>query len=148
MSIDKYLGNDWVDFFNMPRDFSWHLSNTANVDMYEKEGHLYLNVPVPGMSNEEIKVRLEEREGKRYVHIVAKKEEEKKSGKKEGEVWYHKASYDREYRIALPKNVDLQKPQEASCKNGSLQVVFGIKGPEMQKSEGHFIPVKGSDSRD
>ncbi|MGC8981348.1 MAG: Hsp20/alpha crystallin family protein [Minisyncoccia bacterium] len=103
------------------------------VDIYETDKELIVEVGVPGMKKDDIKIRIEE---DRLI-VEGKKSEEKEVKEKN---YYRKEIRKGEFRrvIALPYEVDPEKGK-AKLEDGVLKVVF--PKPEIKK-EGKEVKIE------
>jgi HSP20 family protein len=104
-----------------------------NFDMYEKDGKLYMAIEAPGVSTDEVEVRI----SKDRVQLKSKNEEKGESSD-DGKTWYSKKSVSSfNYDLSLPFEIDTDKA-EAAFENG----VISISAPRLQVSESRVLPLK------
>lgn len=91
--------------------------NYSNLTISEDENKVYVDAPIPGVKSENVEVTLDQE--KRYLVISAKRKLEREN------VYYHmKGSNCYSYQIPLTAAIDINKPIEASCKEGILMVAM------------------------
>lgn len=103
------------------------LADSTGISMYEKEGKVYIEAPLPGVNEKDVSLTLDDR----TLSITGSRNEKQE----EGAEYYYQSSGNFNYRVTLPQHVDLAAPQ-ASFKNGLMTVVFdNKKEPEPRKIE-------------
>lgn len=100
-----------------------------SVFKHQEEGAWYIELPVPGMTEKDIKVEVDPKE--RKLRVSATKSE-KESQEDEKIKWTKRAQLDRSYSFDLEENLDIQT-LEAKCENGIL--TLKIKELNVQKPE-------------
>jgi HSP20 family protein len=107
----------------------------SNFDMYEKDGRLFVAIEAPGVSPDDVEVRI----SKERV-LLKSKNEEKGESSDDGKTWYNRktvASFN--YDLSLPFEIDTEKA-EAAFDNG----VVLISAPRLQVSESRVLSLKKS----
>lgn len=124
------LKSDFLSNFDLLRD---------QYSIYEKDGKYVVEVAVPGLSGQEIKVNVDKEH--RLLKISAKKVEEEKE-ENEGEIiWHHKGKMDRSFSLYLPKNVILESVN-AESRDGQVRVTFDLVDPaEAEKERMIEVPI-------
>lgn len=125
--LERFFSEDFLPALVPAVSFS-----PVPVNMYEEDGKLVVEVGVPGMKSEDIKVRVE---GDRLI-VEGKKEEEKEE---KGKNYYRREMRRGEFRrvIGLPYEVDPDKAN-AKVENGVLVVTF----PRVAEEKGREIKVE------
>jgi HSP20 family protein len=103
--------------------------------MYEKDGRLFVSIEAPGVSPDDVEVRI----SKDRVQLKSKNEE-KGENSDDGRTWYSRktvASFN--YDLSLPFEIDTDKA-EAAFDNG----VISISAPRLQVSESRVLSLKKS----
>ncbi len=113
-----------------------------SVFKHHEEGVWYVELPVPGMTEEHIKVEVDPKE--RKLKVAAQKKENE-SAKNKKITWTRRAQMDRTYSFDLDDNLDIQSI-EAKCENGIL--ILKIKELAVEKPEDTLrqITVSGPNS--
>ena len=106
--------------------------NEPQIDIYEKDGKLFIEMPLAGFKPENIDIEVKDRQ-LRISGKIDEEEEEKKKNYYRKEI--KKGSFERV--IPLPKEVDEDKG-EAKIEDGLLRVFFPLKE---EKEAGRKIPV-------
>ncbi|MDR1138090.1 MAG: Hsp20/alpha crystallin family protein [Synergistaceae bacterium] len=107
----------------------------GNVDMYEKDGKLFVSLEAPGVSPDDVEVRI----SKDRVQLKSKNEE-KSENFDDGKTWYsRKTAASFNYDLSLPFEIDTDKA-EAAFENG----VISISAPRLQVSESRVLTLKKS----
>lgn len=124
------LKSDFLNNFDLLRD---------QYSIYEKEGKYVVEVAIPGLSSEEVKINVDKEH--RLLKISAKKVEEEKE-ENEGEViWHHKGNMNRSFSLYLPKNVILESVNADSA-DGQVRVSFDLQDPqELEKERMIEVPI-------
>jgi HSP20 family protein len=107
----------------------------GSYDMYEKDGKLFVAVEAPGVSHDDVEVRI----SKDRIQLKSKAEAEGKSeGADDGKTWYsRKAVTSFNYELSLPFEIDTEKA-EATFENG----VISLSAPRLQVSESRVLSLK------
>ena len=123
------------DFFSpwrgrglLPRETIW----TPQLDVYEDENNIIVNVDVPGMKPEDIDISVS---GNALSIRGEKKQEEKKEGKDYYRMERAYGSFSR--TVELPSTVDTKKIN-ATYKDGVLEVVL----PKVEEAKPQKIKIK------
>ncbi len=133
----RYLGDTWDDFVDVtdraPADGErlW----APSVDVRETQRTYYLEADLPGMSGDDVDVRIE---GDRLV--LTGEREEKHEEKDEGYIMRERYSRRFSRRFRLPSDVSKDKI-EAEFKNGVLTVKMP-RSSDGAQSKGKSIKVK------
>lgn len=102
------------------RSLSFERTIPNGMTMYEKDGSVVVEAPLPGLSENDVEITLDKDilsiQGKRSVE-EAEDEETK---------YYYRSSNNFSYHIGLPDTIDQSEP-EATFKNGMLRIVFDKK---------------------
>ncbi len=106
-----------------------------SVDVREEEGRYILEAELPGMTEKDIEVKVDEN----LLSISANKMEEKKEEKKNGYLLKERRSSSFKRSFVLPKDADREKIN-ASFKNGLLSLEI----PKTEKAKPKLIKVKES----
>lgn len=117
------------DFSREIDNFFGQMWGTRGVEMYEKEGRLYVTLETPGVDPEKVEIRLFK---DRITVRAAAEEEEKKEEKRN--YYCRKSSRNLDYEIVLPFEIDPDKAQ-AEFKNGLLT----LSAPRLEIGEGGRI---------
>lgn len=99
---------------NMEKEF---FSESPGISIYEDEKKVYVEVPVPGMKIEDIKIIFKQG----ILDVEAHKKEQIKDPSKK---YFKKAEVDFSYRVALPVEVDEKREFEKILQNGVLKIIF------------------------
>jgi HSP20 family protein len=113
--------DEWLQDFSAP----------SGLSVSEDENHVYVEAALPGIDPSEVEMTFH----KGMLWIKAEKKEESKDKNRK---FYRKASSSFSYHVAVPGNVDENRPPEAICKQGIITVTFDktkTAGPKK-------IPVK------
>ena len=121
--IDRFFEEDFIPF--LP---AFRVSENP-VDVYQKDGKVYVEMPLAGYKPEEINVEIEGNRLKISGKIERKEEEE---GKDYFRREVRKGSFERV--ISLPENV-LEEEGEAEFENGLLRIVFPLKEKEVSSKK-------------
>jgi HSP20 family protein len=107
----------------------------GNIDMYEKDGHLFVSLEAPGINPDEVEVRI----SKDRVQLKSKKEAEtNEGGAEEGKTWYSRKTVSSfNYDLSLPFEIDTDKA-EAAFENG----IVSISAPRLPVSESKLLTLK------
>lgn len=127
-SLSPYWPFYVPDFFE-ESTFPQELS-LKGVQIYEKEGNLNVEVPLPGLNTDEIEVSLN-----KGVLIV--KGESKQEEKDETKKYYHSSEKNYSYTLSLPTQIDESKEPVACYTDGILKVTM----PLAKKGETKKISV-------
>jgi HSP20 family protein len=102
------------------------------IDMYESDGKIKIDVPLPGVKPEEVELTITGNT------LTLKGERKAKEEVKEDNYYYHEMHYGAFTRsVTLPETVDVKQP-EASFENGVLTVSF----PKLATVEPKRIEIK------
>jgi len=112
---------EWMQDFTYP----------SGLSVFEDEQNVYIEAALPGIKPDEIEMTYD----KGMLWIKAEKKEESRDKSKK---YYRKATSTFSYHVAVPGNVDENKPPEAVCKNGVITVTF----MKTKKAEPRKIPIK------
>lgn len=129
MAIVKW--NRWVPSI-LDDDF-WPTTNLGNFsqsldfDLYEEDGNIVVEVPVPGVPEDKVEVSIE---GNVLMVNASNEETEERKSKKS----MYKGSRQRtfNYSVSLPRMVNA-KDANASIKDGVLQVTIPVAEEEKRK---------------
>ncbi|MCD6254045.1 MAG: Hsp20/alpha crystallin family protein [Thermotogae bacterium] len=128
--LQREIDRLFDDFFRTER--REHTSFLPDVDIYEDDNKIYVEVEVPGMNKEDVKVKIEDN----VLTIFGEKKQEKESKKHN----YHvvERSYGTFQRsFALPDYVDTEKIK-ASYDKGVLKIEI----PKKESAKPKVIDVK------
>lgn len=103
--------NSWPTLFEeelFPSQFS-----TKGARVYEENGHLHVEVPLPGLNAKDIEVSL----NKGVLMIKGEAKEEEKDKKKK---YYHSSERKYSYSFALPTQIDEKQEPQATYTDGIL----------------------------
>jgi HSP20 family protein len=104
-----------------------------NFDMYEKDGKLFVAIEAPGVSPDEVEVRI----SKDKVQLKSKSDDKGESSD-DGKTWYSRKSISSfNYDLSLPFEIDTDKA-EAAFDNG----VISISAPRLQIAESRILSLK------
>ena len=124
-SLNRFFEDNWLDDFQAPNNF-------GNLDMYEDQDKLYIEVELPGFERKDIKVTLEDG----LLRIEAEHHNNKTD--KDAKYFLQQRRHSRCSRsVQLPVAV-ADNEIAATLKNGIMQVT--MKKPEEKKP--HKIEVK------
>lgn len=125
--------NNWSLFDEdfLPEDMS-----LKGVRVYEEDQKLHIEVPLPGLSAEDIEVSLNQ--GVLWIKGESKEEETSKTKK-----IYRSSKRQYSYSLALPTQIDEKEQPQATYTDGILKVSLRIAKP----SETKKIPIKSGKSR-
>lgn len=99
--------------------------------VYEEGNHLHVEVPIPGLSLDDIEVSLNK--GTLRIRGESKKEEEDKKRK-----FYRSSERNYSYSLTLPAQIDEKQEPQAIYENGVLNVSLQLA----KEGETKKIPVK------
>jgi HSP20 family protein len=132
--------SSWMDrFFDLPslRDFPtarFSANLTLPVDIYEKEGNLVIKAAVPGVSEEDLDISIQDN----VLTIRGETREEDVS--ENGRVYRREYNYGTFTRsLRLPNNIHVDQP-EADFDKGFVTISFPIR--EEDKPESLKVPIK------
>lgn len=109
---------DWAD-----KNFAHVGANLPSVNLKESDKKLEIEMAVPGMKKEDLKVEIDNN----MIIISSEKEEEKEESRKKGNYLKKEFHYQSFYRsFFLPDYIDENKI-EANYKDGILHVIIGKK---------------------
>jgi len=93
---------------------------SPKVDVFQREGQLVVHAELPGLTREEVTVRVTDE----YLTIEGERKQEKKEER--GGYWYSERSFGKFYRaIPLPEGIDTTKAT-AEFEKGVLEVVMPL----------------------
>jgi len=93
---------------------------SPKVDVFQREGQLVVHAELPGLTKEEVTVRVTDE----YLTIEGERKQEKKEER--GGYWYSERSFGKFYRaIPLPEGIDTTKAT-AEFEKGVLEVVMPL----------------------
>jgi len=104
-----------------------------NLTVSEDETNFYIDAALPGLSEEDIEVSIDDN----VLWIRGTKKEVEEDKKKK---FYRKAASSFSYSIALPENIDHNKEPEAEFKDGLMKVIF----PKQEQKKSKKISFKRS----
>lgn len=119
------------DFFSTP---SLRGSATPAVDVRETDAEFLMEVELPGLTEKDVEVKLEN-----TLLTISSTRDEKKEEKKNGYVMRERRSTQFSRSFVLPEDVDREKIA-AEFKNGILQLTF----PKVPAAKPKTIEVKAS----
>lgn len=109
---------DWAD-----KNFAHVGANLPSVNLKESDNKLEIEMAVPGMKKEDLKVEIDNN----MIIISSEKEDEKEESRKKGNYLKKEFHYQSFYRsFFLPDYIDENKI-EANYKDGILHVIIGKK---------------------
>ena len=119
------------EFFNTPS--SMGLNSSSQLDMYEDEGNLYIEIKAPGFKKEDIEISLE---GDMLTVFGKNSFEEELSN--ESRNYYIKEIKNEEFRrtVALPVKIDPNK-SDAKVKDGIVKITL----PKLPESRPQKISI-------
>ena len=119
------------EFFNTPS--SMGLNSSSQLDMYEDEGNLYIEIKSPGFKKEDIEISLE---GDMLTVFGKNSFEEELSN--ESRNYYIKEIKNEEFRrtVALPVKIDPNK-SDAKVKDGIVKITL----PKLPESRPQKISI-------
>lgn len=124
--------SDFFDESNFPQEFS-----TKGVQIYEQDGNLNVEVPLPGLTTDEIEVSL----NKGVLIVKGESKVEEKDDKKK---YYRSSEKKYSYTLPLPTQIDEAKEPDASYVDGILKVTLHLaKKGETKKIAIKSPPKKG-----
>lgn len=118
---------EFFDESSLPQEFS----SMKGVQIYEKEGNLNVEIPLPGLKTDEIEVSL----NKGVLIVKGESKEEEKDEKKK---YYRSSEKKYSYTLPLPAQIDESTEPQASYTDGMLSVSLRLA----KKGETQKIPVK------
>lgn len=120
---DLVLGNRFDDFFDDIFDNRiWDSGSFyPNVDIRNEGNKYILEADLPGLTEKDIDVKVENN-----ILSISSAKEEKKEEKKDGYILKERRGYSFTRSFVLPKDVDMKKIQ-AQFKNGVLNVTLSKK---------------------
>jgi len=133
------------EFFNYPSLFDKTFSKWPSLfeesaqnglEVSSDDKNFYVEAHVPGLSNKEVEVSIDE-EGGLWIH-GERKEETKDKGCR----YYHKSQKAFSYFLTLGSDIDLSKDPKAVCKDGVMKLTFAKKKEKQKPSK--KIEVKSS----
>ena len=137
MSIIKYRPRT-MDLFNWDRvfdsffgDHDYSIGRPA-VDVREDEDNYVVEVELPGLSEKDVEVKVEN-----HVLTIASRKDESKEEKDEGYIRRERRHYSFKRSFSLPENVDAEKIS-ANFKNGLLDIAV----PKAPAAKPKLIEVK------
>lgn len=137
MSIIKYRPRT-LDLFNWDRVFDRyfgdfdHSAGWPAVDVSEDDDNYLVEVELPGMSEKDVEVKVEN-----GVLTIASRKDESREEKDEGYIRKERRHYSFSRSFSLPDNVDLEKIT-ANFKNGLLDIAV----PKAPAAKPKLIEVK------
>ena len=124
--------SSWIDdFFTTP---TFGRNAMPAVDVRETESEFLMEVELPGLTEKDVEVKLEN-----TLLTISSKKDEKKEEKKNGYVMRERRSTQFSRSFVLPEDVDREKIT-AEFKNGVLQLTF----PKVPAAKPKTIEVKAS----
>jgi HSP20 family protein len=124
--------SSWMDdFFATP---SFGRNVMPAVDVRETDSEFLMEMELPGMTEKDVEVKLEN-----TLLTISSRKDEKKEEKKNGYVLRERASAHFSRSFVLPEDVDREKIA-AEFKNGVLQLTF----PKVPAAKPKTIEVKAS----
>lgn len=137
MSIIKYRPRT-LDLFNWDRvvdrylgDFD-HSAGWPAVDVREDDDNYLVEVELPGLSEKDVEVKVEN-----GVLTIASRKDESREEKDEGYIWKERRHYSFSRSFSLPDNVDVEKIN-ANFKDGLLDIAV----PKAPAAKPKLIEVK------
>ena len=128
--LDNVSG--WIDdFFTTP---TFGRNAVPAVDVRETESEFLMEVELPGLTEKDVEVKLEN-----TLLTISSTKDEKKEEKKNGYVMRERRSTQFSRSFVLPEDVDREKIA-AEFKNGVLQLTF----PKVPAAKPKTIEVKAS----
>jgi HSP20 family protein len=137
MSIIKYRPRT-LDLFNWDRVFDRYLGDFDHsagwpaVDVSEDDDNYLVEVELPGLSEKDVEVKVEN-----GVLTIASRKDESREEKDEGYIRKERRHYSFSRSFSLPDNVDLEKIT-ANFKNGLLDIAV----PKAPAAKPKLIEVK------
>lgn len=137
MSIIKYRPRT-LDLFNWDRVFDRyfgdfdHSAGWPAVDVREDDDNYLVEVELPGLSEKDVEVKVEN-----GVLTIASRKDESREEKDEGYIWKERRHYSFSRSFSLPDNVDVEKIN-ANFKNGLLDIAV----PKATAAKPKLIEVK------
>jgi HSP20 family protein len=137
MSIIKYRPRT-LDLFNWDRVFDRyfgdfdHSAGWPAVDVSEDDDNYLVEVELPGLSEKDVEVKVEN-----GVLTIASRKDESREEKDEGYIRKERRHYSFSRSFSLPDNVDLEKIT-ANFKNGLLDIAV----PKAPAAKPKLIEVK------
>ena len=137
MSIIKYRPRT-LDLFNWDRVFDRyfgdfdHSAGWPAVDVSEDDDNYLVEVELPGLSEKDVEVKVEN-----GVLTIASRKDESREEKDEGYIRKERRHYSFSRSFSLPDNVDLEKVT-ANFKNGLLDIAV----PKAPAAKPKLIEVK------
>ena len=137
MSIIKYRPRT-LDLFNWDRVFDRYFGDFDHsvgwpaVDVREDDDNYLVEVELPGLSEKDVEVKVEN-----GVLTIASRKDESREEKDEGYIWKERRHYSFSRSFSLPDNVDGEKIT-ANFKNGLLDVAV----PKAPAAKPKLIEVK------
>lgn len=135
-SVFKNLKEDLALLENLLKDFSSpHLASfsfSPNVDVYEKDNNLVVEVDLPGFRPEDIEIEIKNN------NLIIRGETKEEKERKEKNFWQKERKYGKIQRtINLPLAVNEEKA-EAEFKDGVLKIIL----PKKEEDKGKKINIK------
>jgi HSP20 family protein len=114
--LDRFFADIYENFF--PALLPTVKISSNPVDIYEKDNKLFVDIALPGLSKEDIKIKIKDN----YLIVKAGKEEKEEEKKKN---YYYRKEIKTgvERVIALPYKVN-EKEAKAEFNNGILRISF------------------------
>ncbi len=137
MSIIKYRPRT-MDLFNWDRVFDNYFGDhdysvgRPSVDVREDEDNYIVEVELPGLSEKDVEVKVEN-----GVLTIASRKDESKEEKDEGYIRKERRHFSFKRSFSLPENVDVEKIA-ANFKNGLLDIAV----PKAPAAKPKLIEVK------
>ena len=137
MSIIKYRPRT-LDLFNLDRVFDRyfgdfdHSAGWPAVDVREDDDNYLVEVELPGLSEKDVEVKVEN-----SVLTIASRKDESREEKDEGYIRKERRHYSFSRSFSLPDNVDVEKIT-ANFKNGLLDIAV----PKAPAAKPKLIEVK------
>jgi HSP20 family protein len=124
--------SNWIDdFFGTP---TFGRNAVPAVDVRETESEFLMEMELPGLTEKDVEVKLEN-----TLLTISSNKDEKKEEKKDGYVMRERKSTQFSRSFVLPEGVDREKIA-AEFKNGVLQLTF----PKVPAAKPKTIEVKAS----
>lgn len=125
--IEREIEKVFDEFFGVPSVEGKYYSFSPSLDIYEDEKSITIKVDVPGMSQKDISVEIQDN----VLTIKGERKEEEEMKQKNAHI------IERRYgkfirRIALPENVEADKTK-AKIKDGVLTITIPKKEEEKKK---------------
>ena len=124
--------SSWIDDFFTPPTFG--RNTVPAVDVRETDSEFLMEMELPGLTEKDVEVKLEN-----TLLTISSTKDEKKEQKKDGYVMRERKSAHFSRSFVLPEDVDREKIA-AEFKNGVLQLTF----PKVPAAKPKTIEVKAS----